>query len=238
MMMHMMKTLFVHDVNAVKCIGKTAITVVAKEVEAMMMIYSLKILYGTSQVIGRNVMYVREKVDGTYALETVTKMENMNKIEKRHDYSIIHSLTLMPALSYKSNFVDYVEEGLRTMGKAPRRGRRIKRQTIRNFRRYPLKPGDKLYHYYAQRSVNSRKLGESVCRSCRNIIINHHAVLIAKAEGGYPEWKGSYTEITDEKQLDDFAYADGFANWREMKLWWKLTHGMNCFPFVGQLIQW
>lgn len=72
----------------------------------------------------------------------------------------------------------------------------------------------------------------------RNIIINHHAVLIARKESGYPEWKGKYEKITDPKTLDDFAYADGFANWREMKLWWKVTHGMNCFPFVGQLIKW
>jgi hypothetical protein len=141
----------------------------------------------------------------------------------------------MPSLSYKSSFVDYVEEGLRP---EPHEGKRVKRQTIRRFRKHVIKKGDWLHHFYGLRTRFCRRLGSSTCKSCRNIIINHSVVLIAKRESGYPEWKGSYEEIKDAAALDYFANADGFSNWHEMKTWWMISHGANCFPFVGQLIKW
>lgn len=172
----------------------------------------------------------------------------------------------MPALSYKSNFVDFVEEGLKLIsyidqnGCCPTCGHiitnkeyicwhcedwtrdwpkiRIKRQTIRNFRKHLIKAGDILHHFYGMRTKFCRKLGESRCSSNRNIIINHHVVFIATKNSGFPEWKGSFQEITKAIDLDEFAYADGFTNWKEMKLWWKVTHGTDCFPFIGQLIKW
>lgn len=64
----------------------------------------------------------------------------------------------MPALSYKGQFVEYVEAGLQN---PPPKGKRIKRQTIRNYRKRPFKKGDILYHYFGQRSKWSRKLGIS-----------------------------------------------------------------------------
>ncbi|HEY3406451.1 MAG TPA: hypothetical protein VGK59_23850 [Ohtaekwangia sp.] len=142
----------------------------------------------------------------------------------------------MPALSYKGRFVEYVEAGLKPK---PKKDERIKRQTIRNFRKIPVKKGSKLYHYFAQRSAEySRKLGESICTSCRNVILNHKVALVANQESGTPDWKGSYTEIKTAEELDRFAYEDGFANWEEMRKWWVLTHGPDCFPFFGQLIKW
>lgn len=133
----------------------------------------------------------------------------------------------MPALSYKGRFVEYVEAGLKP-DREP--GERIKKQTIRNFRKYPVKPGDTLYHYFAQRTTFCRKLGESICKSADVITIRERSVTIKYSSG--------VMVMKSKGWLDAFAYADGFANWREMKLWWKLTHGPKCFPFTGQLIMW
>jgi len=141
----------------------------------------------------------------------------------------------MPAFSYKERFVDFVEEGLRLK---PRKGKRVKRCTIRNFRKHVTKKGDTLYHFFALRTKWCRRLGTSICKSNRNIIINHHAIFIAKEESGYPEWKGSYQEIKKPDELNAFAYADGFEDWEHMKRWWIMTHGPGCFPFVGTHTQW
>jgi hypothetical protein len=129
----------------------------------------------------------------------------------------------MPALSYKGRFVDYVEAGLQPKRK---KGVRIKRQSVRNFRKVPFKKGDTLYHFYGMRTKFCRRLGTSICKSVHRIIINGRAIYIGMKE------------ITDVEKLNAFAYDDGFANWEEMKRWWKLTHGPKCFPFVGQLIKW
>jgi len=137
----------------------------------------------------------------------------------------------MPALSYKGRFVEYVEAGL----KPQRNGKRIKRQSIRNFRKYPVKPGDTLYHYFAQRTKFCRKLGESICESAEKIIIREKSITFFSRVLGSKPVKCNYRSLV---MLDAFAIADGFENWREMKLWWKLTHGPDCFPFVGQLIKW
>lgn len=129
----------------------------------------------------------------------------------------------MPSLSYKSSFVDFVEEGLKAKtGK----GKRIKRQTIRNFRKVPIKKGDTLHHFYGMRTKWCRKLGTSLCKSVHQVIINHRAVFIDQKE------------ITSIDDLNAFAYADGFDDWETMKRWWTLTHGEECLPFTGQLIKW
>lgn len=140
----------------------------------------------------------------------------------------------MPALSYKGRFVDYVEAGLKKGRR--KKGERIKRQTIRNFRAYPIKPGDILYHYFAQRSKYCRKLGESVCKSAQKIVIRANSITLFNGvddAGHYDKLVCPYVAI-----LNAFAYADGFANWEEMVRWWRLTHGPKCFPFTGQLIKW
>lgn len=55
----------------------------------------------------------------------------------------------MAALSYKGQFVDYVEAGLQP---TPKKGTRIKRQTIRNLRKHPIKVGETLHHFYGMRT--------------------------------------------------------------------------------------
>ena len=140
----------------------------------------------------------------------------------------------MPALSYHARFVDYVEGGLKKMSK-----KRVKRTTIRAFRKRPFKVGDKLSHYYAQRHPTlSRKLGESIAKSCRNVIIYPDVVYVAKADGGFKDWRGKYDEITDKKALDKFAFEDGFDSWDDMVQFWVDQHGDGCLPFYGVQIKW
>ena len=64
----------------------------------------------------------------------------------------------MPALNYKAEFAEAVENG-------------TKRSTIRPQRKNPIKPGDILYQYTGQRTKNSRKLGEHICTSVEPIEI-------------------------------------------------------------------
>ena len=132
----------------------------------------------------------------------------------------------MAALSYNGRFVEYVENGLLN------RPGRTKSQTIRNFRKYPIKPGETLYHYYAMRTKHCKKLGESVCSAVNKIKIRARDVTVFANNHKY------HLRIYKQYDLDQFALLDGFANWREMKLWWTITHGADCFPFVGQLIMW
>lgn len=132
----------------------------------------------------------------------------------------------MAALSYKGRFVEYVENGL--LG----REGRTKSQTIRNFRKYPIKRGETLYHYYGMRTKHCKKIGESICSSVNKIEITPRGVTIFYENHSY------HHRIWKKADKDDFAIRDGFANWEEMKRWWVLTHGPNCFPFVGQLIRW
>ena len=140
----------------------------------------------------------------------------------------------MPGLSYKGQFVEYVEAGLQ---KPRQKGKRIKTQTIRNIRKHPIRPGQTLYHYFAQRSKYCRKLGESICKSVHNIQITKEGVYYSAClDGRRIIAKGDF--IQGQKELDKFARADGFKNWDAMRKWWVLTHGADCFPFHGQLIKW
>lgn len=135
----------------------------------------------------------------------------------------------MPALSYNGRFCEYVENGLKPKIK---KGDRVKRQTIRNTRKRPFPVGDKLYHYYAMRTTNCKKLGESICMEAPDITITQIEILITSPDTGL--WK----VINKKAELDAFAYADGFDDWDQMKRWWIITHGVSCFPFHGQLIKW
>jgi len=139
----------------------------------------------------------------------------------------------MPSLSYKGRFVEYVEAGLQ---KPLPKGKRIKRQTIRNFRKHPIKPGDTLYHFYGMRTKWCRKLGESICKTSQVVRIAKTEVTVYdRLENGRLKFNRAYKGT---KKLNLFAIADGFSEWTEMRMWWVVTHGAKCFPFTGNLIKW
>jgi hypothetical protein len=138
----------------------------------------------------------------------------------------------MAGLSYKGRFVEYVENGLKPK---PKKGDRIKRQTVRNFRKNPIKAGETLYHYYGMRTKHCKKLGESICVSVNRITIRKTSITIYDPTA-LPHLR--HERLTSKQHLDDFAYADGFTDWEEMRKWWLISHGPECFPFIGQLIKW
>jgi hypothetical protein len=125
----------------------------------------------------------------------------------------------MAALSFKGRFAELIVEGKKT-------------QTIRNFRKHPIKVGERLYLYYAMRTKFCKKLKEAICGSVDKITIRKKSILIH-----HPE-KSKRLKITEKEKLDRFAVADGFKDFEEMQRWWTLTHGPKCFPFTGQLISW
>jgi hypothetical protein len=121
----------------------------------------------------------------------------------------------MAALSFKGRFVDLILENK-------------KQQTIRNFRKYPIKPGETLYLYYGMRTKHCKKLKEVVCKCVSTIKIYQDKVVLTNTSNKR-QWtiKGEYLNL--------FACDDGFKDWDEMKRWWTMTHQL---PFTGQLIQW
>jgi hypothetical protein len=158
----------------------------------------------------------------------------------------------MGALSFMGQFVPMVELGL-TNPTHPD----AKRQSIRNFRRRPLKVGERLYLYFAQRSKWCKKLGED---SVKNVFIVHitdkririldfrndhqRNIINWKAVAEDPRRLKEFIKrlkvvksITDQSELNTFAKADGFTDWETMKRWWKITHGTP-LNFYGNLYKW
>ncbi len=137
----------------------------------------------------------------------------------------------MPALNFQEQFADAVEAGLFDLRGEPRPGRLIgvrpKFQTIRLYRkdkRDPL-PGQMLYHFTAQRTKQSRRLGQAECTGVDPISID--------SPGSNGLLLGSITGI--ECEPDEFARDDGFTDFAAMLDWVAKTHG---FPFKGQLTRW
>jgi hypothetical protein len=116
----------------------------------------------------------------------------------------------MAALSFKGRFVDLILDG-------------TKAQTIRNFRKYPINPGETLYLYYGMRTKHCKKLKEVECISVSKIVITKSEIKVGEKR------------LRTTKALNLFAISDGFVSWREMRFWWSTTHEL---PFTGQLIQW
>lgn len=116
----------------------------------------------------------------------------------------------MPALNFKKQFANKVENGEKT-------------QTIRATRKRPFRYGDKLYLYTGLRTKYCKKIGESVCHNIEEVEILSNGVM--KLSG----------QVLNRAQRDEMATRDGFDNWNDMWLWFRDTHG---FPFHGQLIQW
>jgi hypothetical protein len=98
-----------------------------------------------------------------------------------------------------------------------------KRQTIRAVRKNPIKVGDKLYMWWKSRSPEREKLGESTCKSIKDVSINVHWISV------------NGEVISNSQELDKFAIADGFENFGYMIDFFSQTHGL---PFEGVLIQW
>lgn len=118
----------------------------------------------------------------------------------------------MPALNFQSQFAEAVERG-------------EKRQTIRAPRKdgRDPKPGETLHLYTGMRTKACRKLCERRCTSVTPVVIDYNSVQL----------NGGTYLLTAARE--NFARADGFADWTAMRQWFERTHGL---PFFGFAISW
>lgn len=156
----------------------------------------------------------------------------------------------MGALSFMGQFVPKVQAGLKRKPGG-------KRQSIRNFRKRPLKVGEWLALYFAQRSKWCKKLGESEITEVQIVQVSEKRIRIFDFRNDYqrnirwdlvaqnPRRLKEFLQrlkvaksISQEAELNAFAEADGFKDWETMKRWWKLTHGPDALPYTGNLYKW
>ncbi|MEM1046838.1 MAG: hypothetical protein AAGL24_11815 [Pseudomonadota bacterium] len=98
-----------------------------------------------------------------------------------------------------------------------------KRQTIRAKRKSRhARAGEAVQLYTGMRTRSCRKLidPDPVCELSTSCAIREEGITL-----------GNHAHV----DLDEFARADGFADFDDMKAWFRDTHGL---PFIGQLIRW
>lgn len=137
----------------------------------------------------------------------------------------------MGALSFKKQFIKPLQLGLKN-----KKGG--KRQSIRNFRKRPLKVGETVYLYFGMRTKHCKKIGESVIKYVQRICIKKdHIKIYVYCEKC--EWWKLDKWITGN-DLNTFAKADGFKDFEDMKSFWIKEHGKkgNPFPYNGNLYKW
>ena len=114
----------------------------------------------------------------------------------------------MPAFNFKPQFAPLVESGQKT-------------QTIRRTKRGNV--GDTAYLKTGQRTKDCRSLGEGVLTKVYELSITEIGVFV--------EFGAETTALS----FDEFARADGFKNYEEMKTWFDRLYGL---PFSGWLHVW
>lgn len=80
--------------------------------------------------------------------------------------------------------------------------------------------------YYAMRTKHCRLLGTAVCNGTMPIVIVPTTDTIEVGHERLPAWL-----------LDDFARSDGFADWPDMREFWR-QHHPEIALFSGDLILW
>ena len=134
----------------------------------------------------------------------------------------------MPLLGFQEQFVEGVENGLDLLAGRPLRHMGVdpKLNTIRAYRKRPIKVGDRLHLWHKQRAKRGtpgrRKLGEAVCTAVAPIRMRSECLFVE-------------SRLLGVRQIQIFAISDGFRDAGEMFEWFDKTHGL---PFEGQLIRW
>ena len=140
----------------------------------------------------------------------------------------------MPLLNFKKQFVEPIRDG-------------VKHHTIRATRKYPVKPGDKLYLYCGARHPGAfRILPEpATCTSTYDVQIR--IVFILSASQLKEETVIIDGQKLDVSEMERLAHADGFSDWNQMRWFWIETHGKakpamgyrySIVNFTGQIIHW
>ena len=135
----------------------------------------------------------------------------------------------MVAYSFHARFVAPIERGL-VLG--PRRPG-MKRHTIRADRKRHAREGEEMQLYQGMRTKHCRLLGRPVCTVVRPITLIFNdaddELEGIVSPGGIAQW--GYAS------LDDFADGDGFADWQELKAFWRIKH-VGVDEFAGVIIFW
>jgi hypothetical protein len=117
---------------------------------------------------------------------------------------------------------------------APKVADGIKLQTIRRERKKPILIGEfLLLRKWKDKAYRSKTedLATGICISYRPIIIEAINLIRIPAQSMMESdlWIGSDTA------RNDFAKADGFDDWADMRTWFEAEHSL---PFTGVLIKW
>ena len=151
----------------------------------------------------------------------------------------------MVTYSFKRRFVDSIRVGLGIVPIEPKivddtstpNGYRIvdavapKRQTIRAPRKGRGRhayPGEELQFYCEMRTKHCFLIGRATCAEVKPISLQPENDLILIA--------GDH-KISGGLALDEFAQCDGFADWVDMREFWRVTHP-DIAKFDGVLILW
>jgi uncharacterized protein YqfB (UPF0267 family) len=114
----------------------------------------------------------------------------------------------MPALNFKSEFVDAIRAG-------------AKAQTIRQIRKRPIKAGDVLHLYTGMRTAHCKKIGVAICESVQPIEMTENEI---RLDG----------EALTFFEKIDLARDDGFTGPFAMQVFFTNLYGS---PFSGVLIR-
>lgn len=107
-----------------------------------------------------------------------------------------------------------------------------KRQTIRTDRRRHARPGEELQLYTGMRTRQCKLIGRAICRDVRRVALQFDADPACdgvEIDGRF--YPGRQAE------LDRFAVADGFADWADLRAFWRAQHS-DVDRFEGVLILW
>lgn len=115
----------------------------------------------------------------------------------------------MPAINFKPEFAKLIRTGK-------------KKQTIRQERKNPIKPGDTLQLYTGLRTKQAKKIKTVTCKDVTKIIIVEHGVILVPP---------APTDIIIEKLWRE----DGFPNFQAFIEFFDKFYGL---PFTGVLIRW
>jgi len=130
----------------------------------------------------------------------------------------------MVAYSFKARFADPIIGGTKV-------------QTIRAHRKRHARPGEELQLYVGMRTRQCRLIGRRLCTNVLPVFI--------RFDDQHDEREGFCTpglviggiDKTERLMRDGFAIRDGFADWSDLKAFWRANHpGQD--KFDGVLIVW
>jgi uncharacterized protein YqfB (UPF0267 family) len=103
-------------------------------------------------------------------------------------------------------------------------------QTIRADRRRHARPNELLQLYTGMRTRRCKLIGRAVCVEVQPIVLTF--------DDANPDGEGFLLpKYQMQVSRDDFAVADGFSDWADLRSFWRVQHpGID--RFEGVLISW